>query len=178
MSTAEKTRRRKPLGTYLETRGFRPEVQGLRALAVLLVVMYHVWFGKVSGGVDVFLLVSAFLLSLSNLRKINEHKPLNLIKYWLHVFQRLMPTAGVVLLLTLLASYFIMPASRFAAMVADAKASLLYYQNWHLAFSAVDYYQQNATLKTPFQHFWSLSMQGADFLPLAYSFCHCGFVGA
>ncbi|MFJ3031350.1 acyltransferase family protein [Rothia terrae] len=163
MSTAEKTRRRKPLGTYLETRGFRPEVQGLRALAVLLVVMYHVWFGKVSGGVDVFLLVSAFLLSLSNLRKINEHKPLNLIKYWLHVFQRLMPTAGVVLLLTLLASYFIMPASRFAAMVADAKASLLYYQNWHLAFSAVDYYQQNATLKTPFQHFWSLSMQGQIF---------------
>ena len=155
--------KKKPLGTYLETRGFRPEVQGLRALAVLLVVMYHVWFGKVSGGVDVFLLVSAFLLSLSNLRKINEHKPLNLIKYWLHVFQRLMPTAGVVLLLTLLASYFIMPASRFAAMVADAKASLLYYQNWHLAFSAVDYYQQNATLKTPFQHFWSLSMQGQIF---------------
>ncbi len=165
MSTTENMKRReKPLGTYIETRGFRPEVQGLRALAVLLVVMYHVWFGKVSGGVDVFLLVSAFLLSLSNLRKINEHKPLTLLKYWVHVFQRLMPTAGVVLLLTLVASYFIMPASRFAAMVADAKASLLYYENWHLAFSAVDYYQQNATLKTPFQHFWSLSMQGQIFI--------------
>ena len=61
-----------PLENFIETRGFRPEIQGLRAFAVLLVVLYHVWFGRVSGGVDVFLFISAFLLSLSNMRKINE----------------------------------------------------------------------------------------------------------
>ncbi|MDY6052246.1 MAG: hypothetical protein SPI83_07600, partial [Rothia sp. (in: high G+C Gram-positive bacteria)] len=55
--------RHKPLGSFVEQPKFRPEVQGLRSLAVLLVVMYHVWFGKVSGGVDVFLFISAFLLS-------------------------------------------------------------------------------------------------------------------
>ena len=43
-----------PLEKFIESRGFRPEIQGLRAFAVLLVVLYHVWFGKVSGGVDVF----------------------------------------------------------------------------------------------------------------------------
>ena len=63
-----------PLEEFIESRGFRPEIQGLRAFAVLLVVLYHVWFGKVSGGVDVFLFISAFLLSLSFMRKINEGK--------------------------------------------------------------------------------------------------------
>ena len=72
-----------PLENFIETRGFRPEIQGLRAFAVLLVVLYHVWFGRVSGGVDVFLFISAFLLSLSNMRKINEGRPLNLFTYWL-----------------------------------------------------------------------------------------------
>ena len=43
--------------------GYRPEVQGLRALAVLMVVTYHVWLGRVSGGVDIFLLISAFLMT-------------------------------------------------------------------------------------------------------------------
>ncbi len=43
-----------PYESFLESRGFRPEIQGLRAFAVLLVVLYHVWIGKVSGGVDVF----------------------------------------------------------------------------------------------------------------------------
>ena len=61
-----------PLEEFIESRGFRPEIQGLRAFAVLLVVLYHVWFGRVSGGVDVFLFISAFLLSLSFMRKINE----------------------------------------------------------------------------------------------------------
>ena len=63
-----------PYESFLESRGFRPEIQGLRAFAVLLVVLYHVWIGKVSGGVDVFLFISAFLLSLSFMRKINEGK--------------------------------------------------------------------------------------------------------
>ncbi|WP_049347472.1 hypothetical protein, partial [Rothia mucilaginosa] len=40
-----------PLEEFIESRGFRPEIQGLRAFAVLLVVVYHVWVGKVSGGV-------------------------------------------------------------------------------------------------------------------------------
>lgn len=65
-----------PYESFLESRGFRPEIQGLRAFAVLLVVLYHVWIGKVSGGVDVFLFISAFLLSLSFMRKINEGKAL------------------------------------------------------------------------------------------------------
>lgn len=149
---------------FLPQRKFRSEIQGLRSLAILLVVMYHVWFGRVSGGVDVFLFISAFLLSLSSLQKINADKPLNLVKYWLHVFQRLLPAAGFVVVATLVGSYFVLAPTRWESILADAKASLLYYQNWHLAFSSVDYYAQDSTLKTPLQHFWSLSIQGQIFI--------------
>ncbi|WP_237188382.1 acyltransferase family protein [Rothia nasimurium] len=165
------TRRHKPLGSFLEQPTFRPEVQGLRSLAVLLVVMYHVWFGKVSGGVDVFLFISAFLLSLSSLKKIKAGHPLKVVGYWLHVFQRLLPAAATVVALTLVAAYFVLPPSRWGGAIDDAWASLFYYQNWHLAFGAVDYYAQDATTKTPFQHFWSLSMQGQIFVlwPLLFT---------
>lgn len=164
--------RHKPLGSFIEQPKFRPEVQGLRSLAVLLVVMYHVWFGKVSGGVDVFLFISAFLLSLSSLRKIQDGKPLKVVSYWLHVFQRLLPAAATVIAATLVAAYFVIAPSRWASLLADAKAALFYFLNWRLAFNSVDYYAQDATLKTPFQHFWSLSMQGQIFIiwPLLFAF--------
>ena len=160
-----------PLEEFIESRGFRPEIQGLRAFAVLLVVLYHVWFGKVSGGVDVFLFISAFLLSLSFMRKINEGKPLNLFSYWMHVFQRLLPVATVVIAGTTIASFFVLAPSRWAQTVTDAKSSLFYFQNWNLAFSSVDYYAQNASVKSPFQHFWSLSIQGQIFIiwPLLFA---------
>ena len=160
-----------PLEEFIESRGFRPEIQGLRAFAVLLVVLYHVWFGKVSGGVDVFLFISAFLLSLSFMRKINEGKPLNLFNYWLHVFQRLLPVATVVIAGTTIASFFVLAPSRWAQTVTDARSSLFYFQNWNLAFSSVDYYAQNASVKSPFQHFWSLSIQGQIFIiwPLLFA---------
>lgn len=81
-----------PYESFLESRGFRPEIQGLCAFAVLLVVIYHVWAGKVSGGVDVFLFISTFLLSRSFMRKSNEGKPLN--NYWTHVFTRRLESPG------------------------------------------------------------------------------------
>ena len=61
-----------PYESFLESRGFRPEIQGLRAFAVLLVVLYHVWIGKVSGGVDVFLFISAFLRSCGKSTRANR----------------------------------------------------------------------------------------------------------
>lgn len=112
-----------PYESFLESRGFRPEIQGLRAFAVLLVVVYHVWAGKVSGGVDVFLFISAFLLSLSFMRKINEGKPLNLLNYWTHVFTRLLPAASVVILLTLAGSLLVLSPTVWSARAVDAQAS-------------------------------------------------------
>lgn len=150
---------------------FRPEVQGLRALAVLMVVTYHVWLGRVSGGVDIFLLISAFLLTLSFVRKVEAGTPLNLIRHWLHLFKRLLPAAVVVLLGILAGTWLILPQSRWPDVLDQAWASLLYRQNWLLADTAVDYYAQDHSGASPLQHFWSLSIQGQVFIlwPLVFA---------
>ena len=150
---------------------FRPEVQGLRALAVLMVVTYHVWLGRVSGGVDVFLLISAFLLTLSFVRKVEAGTPLNLLRHWLHLFKRLLPAAVVVILGVLAGTWLILPQSRWPDVLDQAWASLLYRQNWLLADTAVDYYAQDHAGASPLQHFWSLSIQGQVFIlwPLVFA---------
>ncbi|QCB96785.1 acyltransferase [Arthrobacter sp. PAMC25564] len=150
---------------------YRPEVQGLRALAVLMVVTYHVWLGRVSGGVDIFLLISAFLMTLGFVRKVESGKPLRLLGHWLHLLKRLLPAVVVVILGVLAGTWAILPQSRWPDVLDQAWASLLYRQNWLLADSAVDYYAQDHSGASPLQHFWSLSVQGQVFLlwPLVFA---------
>jgi peptidoglycan/LPS O-acetylase OafA/YrhL len=150
---------------------FRPEVQGLRALAVLMVVTYHVWLGRVSGGVDIFLLISAFLLTLSFVRKVESGTPLNLVRHWLHLFKRLLPAAVVVILGVLAGTWLVLPQGRWPMVLEQTWASLLYRQNWLLADAAVDYYAQDHASASPLQHFWSLSIQGQVFIlwPLVFA---------
>ncbi|MCB5294603.1 acyltransferase family protein [Arthrobacter sp. SO3] len=151
--------------------GYRPEVQGLRALAVLMVVTYHVWLGRVSGGVDIFLLISAFLMTLSFARKVEGGKPLRLLRHWLHLLKRLLPAVVVVILGVLAGTRLILPENRWPDVLDQAWASLWYRQNWLLADTAVDYYAQDHSGASPLQHFWSLSIQGQVFLlwPLVFA---------
>ncbi|GAA3672045.1 acyltransferase family protein [Arthrobacter ginkgonis] len=153
--------------------GYRPDVQGLRALAVLMVVVYHVWLGRVSGGVDVFLLISAFLLTGSFVRKVEAGRPLRLPAYWLNLFRRLLPAAVVVLLAVLAATANLLPRSRWPEIFGQSWASLFYVQNWALAEAAVDYYAADHSTASPLQHFWSLSIQGQVFIlwPLVFAAC-------
>lgn len=152
-------------------RKFLPEVQGLRALAVLMVVSYHVWFGRISGGVDIFLLISAFLLTGQFTRKLESGKALELFKYWAHLFKRLLPLIVVTLLATLGATNLLLPQTSWNSIFGQTWASLFYYQNWFLAAESVDYYAQDHSLASPLQHFWSLSIQGQIFIlwPLIFA---------
>ncbi|MGN8128942.1 acyltransferase family protein [Paenarthrobacter sp. 22069] len=160
-----KAREPRPGGTSRQRKAtFRPEVQGLRALAVLMVVAYHVWLGRVSGGVDIFLLVSAFLLTLSFVRKAESGQPFRLLAHWLHLFKRLLPAAVVVILGVLAGTWLILPQGRWPQVLNEAWASLFYKQNWLLADLSVDYYAQDHAGASPLQHFWSLSIQGQVFI--------------
>lgn len=152
-------------------RKYRPEIQGLRSLAVLMVATYHVWFGRVSGGVDVFLLISAFLMTLQFVGRYESGSPMALLKHWLHLFRRLLPAAAVVILTTLLASYVLLPRTRFPDVVAQSWASLFYAENRVLQAEAVNYYAADHALASPLQHFWSLSIQGQIFIlwPLIFA---------
>ncbi|WP_346844941.1 hypothetical protein [uncultured Rothia sp.] len=83
-----------PVSTSANSRTFRPEIQGLRAFAVSLVAIYHFWLGRVSGGVDIFLLISAFLMTLSFTRKIESGQRVfgrAVVTYWLHTLNEFCP---------------------------------------------------------------------------------------
>ena len=148
-----------------------PEVQGLRALAVLMVVCYHVWFARISGGVDIFLLISAFLLTGQFVRKLESGRALEIFRYWAHLFKRLLPLITLTLLATLGAAWLFLPSLSWATIFKQTWASLFYYQNWFLAAESVDYYATDHSMASPLQHFWSLSIQGQIFIlwPLIFA---------
>ncbi|MGN6404889.1 acyltransferase family protein [Sinomonas sp.] len=161
-TTAKGRQRGGPQGG--DGRKFRPEIQGLRAVAVLLVVLYHVWLGRVSGGVDVFLMISAFLMTGQFVARHRKGERTKLFKHWAHVFRRLLPAAVVTIAGTVLATVVFLPATRWATVLEQGVASLVYAENWLLQRDAVDYYAQDHSLASPFQHFWSLSIQGQIFV--------------
>lgn len=136
-----------------------------------MVVTYHVWFGRVSGGVDVFLFISAFLMTLQFLGRYDRKQPFALAKHWLHLFRRLLPAAVTVIVATLAVSALVLPPTRWLDLIAQGWASLSYSENRLLQRDAVDYYANDHSLASPFQHFWSLSIQGQVFIlwPLIFA---------
>ncbi|KJL36876.1 acyltransferase family protein [Microbacterium azadirachtae] len=144
--------------------GYRRDIDGLRAVAILLVVVYHVWIGRVSGGVDVFLMISAFFLTRSFARRLDAGRPLAVGTFLLSRFRRLMPAAAVVLAAALGACWLLLPESAWPQLWKEGWASLGYVQNWVLGFDGVDYYAHDSGLASPLQHFWSLSVQGQVFV--------------
>ncbi|HSK33356.1 MAG TPA: acyltransferase, partial [Propionicimonas sp.] len=91
----------------------RADLQGLRGVAVLLVVVFHVWTDRVSGGVDVFFVLSAFLLTGSFLRRIEHGRALGIPSYWARTFARLLGPVAVLLLAVLAAVFLWFPPSRW-----------------------------------------------------------------
>lgn len=143
-------------------RRYRPELQGLRALAAMLVVVYHVWLGRVSGGVDVFFLISGFLVTGQLVRSAGRG-PVGLRAFWGRLIKRLFPVALTVLAAVMVASVVLLPENRWFHTIREIVASALYVENWQLATDAVDYYAQNQSASVV-QHFWSLSIQGQFYL--------------
>lgn len=143
---------------------YRYDIDGLRALAIALVVVYHVWVGRVSGGVDVFLMISAYFLTASLARRASRGDKPRLLRYWAMRFRRLMPPAAVTILGVLALTYIYFPATEWPAIWRESWASVFYFQNWALAFGEVDYYNRAGLLPSPLQHFWSLSVQGQVFI--------------
>lgn len=150
---------------------FRTDIHGLRGLAVVLVVLYHVFVGRVSGGVDVFLFISAYFLTTTFLTRLRTGHPIAPVQYWGRTFKRLLPPTVVVTLVTVAAALWLLPASERDSLLADAFSTLIQAENWHLISQATNYYAADRTVASPFQHFWSLSIQGQVFLfwPLMFA---------
>ncbi|SDO52546.1 Peptidoglycan/LPS O-acetylase OafA/YrhL, contains acyltransferase and SGNH-hydrolase domains [Microbacterium sp. ru370.1] len=142
---------------------YRADVDGLRAVAILLVVTYHVWFGRVSGGVDVFLMLSAFFLTRGFVRRMAGPDPVRPLPHLLGIFRRLLPAAAVTLAGVLALVWIAYPPTAWRALWDQTWASLAYVQNGVLAADAVDYYARTE-IPSPLQHFWSMSVQGQAFV--------------
>ncbi|MBM7820887.1 peptidoglycan/LPS O-acetylase OafA/YrhL [Cellulosimicrobium cellulans] len=150
--------------TATSREGYRYDLDGLRAVAILLVVVYHVWLGRVSGGVDVFLMLSAFFLTGSFARRLSAGRGVAVGAYWARTFKRLVPVSAVVLLGVLGTAYLLYPPSSWPSIWTQTWTSLGYVQNWELAREAVDYYARDGAAASPLQHYWSLSVQGQVFV--------------
>ena len=143
-----------------EPRGFRADIQGLRAIAVALVLAFHLWPDQLTGGfvgVDVFFVISGYLIT-SHLLQRPPASGRDVAKFWARRLRRLLPAALLVLLVTLLASRLIAPETQWGNTAREVIAATLYVENWQLAQTSVDYLAAENAL-SPIQHFWSLSVE-------------------
>jgi peptidoglycan/LPS O-acetylase OafA/YrhL len=140
---------------------FRLDIQALRAIAVLLVLASHVWPAHVHGGyigVDVFFVVSGYLITGHLVREVASTGRVDLLHFYARRARRLLPAASLTLVAVGLASYLWMPSWTWAMTAADIAASTGYAENWMLVRRAVDYQAQNEA-PSPLQHFWSLAVE-------------------
>ncbi|MGB9224600.1 acyltransferase family protein [Mycobacterium sp.] len=140
----------------------RHDLDGLRGIAILLVAVFHVWFGRVSGGVDVFLALSGFFFGGKIIRAALGQTPGHTLSPVVEVFRlirRLVPALVVVLAGCALLTVLVQPQTRWETFADQSLASLGYYQNWELANSASDYLRAGEAV-SPLQHIWSMSVQG------------------
>ena len=152
---------------------YRHDLDGLRGVAIALVAVFHVWFGRVSGGVDVFLALSGFFFGGRLLRTaLTPGSSLSPVPEVKRLIRRLLPALVVVLAASAVLTILIQPETRWETFADQSLASLGYYQNWELANTASNYLRAGEAV-SPLQHIWSMSVQGQfyiAFLALVFGF--------
>ncbi|MEU4714738.1 acyltransferase family protein [Micromonospora purpureochromogenes] len=145
---------------------FRGDIEGLRALAVLLVLVGHAGSQFIPGGfvgVDVFFVISGFLITGLLVEELDRTGRISLVGFYARRAKRLLPAAGLVLLVTLLLTYLFLPKVRFSNTAWDVVSSALYVMNWRLAEQSVDYMFVDQA-PSVVQHYWSLSVEEQFYL--------------
>lgn len=142
---------------------YRHDLDGLRGVAIALVVAFHIWFGRVSGGVDVFLALSGFFFTGSLLRGVAATGTVRVAHTARRLARRLLPALVTLLAAVIAATVLLRPFTQWGEMAAQTLASLLYYQNWHLALSWSDYLAADPSV-SPLQHLWSMAVQTQFYL--------------
>ena len=158
MSTTTRERR------ALRTVPYRYDLDGLRGIAIAFVVLFHVFVGRVSGGVDVFLLLSGYFFLGSQLRYAGRDDA-SANPWWpiWRTARRLLPGLLVVLGATAVMVLWFVPQLRRVEIIDQFRSSLLYVQNWELAAQDADYAVASEVV-SPMQHLWSMAVQGQFYL--------------
>ncbi|MEU5561602.1 acyltransferase family protein [Micromonospora musae] len=145
---------------------FRGDIEGLRAVAVLLVLVGHTNLAALPGGfvgVDVFFVISGYLITGLLVKELSETGRISIAGFYARRIRRLLPAAAVVLIASLVLAYLFLPRLRWSSTGWDVVASGLYVMNWRLAEQAVDYLQADEA-PSILQHFWSLAVEEQFYL--------------
>ena len=143
----------------------RRDIEGLRAVAVLLVVLSHAGVPALAGGyvgVDVFFVISGFLITTLLVRELATTGRISLTRFYARRAVRLLPASTLVIVVTLICSWIWLSPVRIAEYAGDALASAGYAVNIRLAVAGTDYFA--GTAPSPFQHFWSLAVEEQFYL--------------
>ena len=156
---------REPRATQAPKRVFRADIQGLRAVAVAVVVLEHAgasWLGGGFVGVDVFFVISGFLISGHLVESLRRDGRIDLPRFYAGRARRILPAALVTVLLTAAASVLLVSPLRIVEILHDAAASAVSMPNIVFAIRETDYLA--GTAPSPFQHFWSLGVEEQFYL--------------
>jgi peptidoglycan/LPS O-acetylase OafA/YrhL len=148
--------------------GLRRDIQALRALAVVSVVLFHLWPNRLTGGyvgVDVFFAISGFLITSRLLAEIDTTGRVRPGRFWARRAKRLVPASSLVLLLVALTIVAAVPRHLWRQFLDEVIASALQVENWLLAHNSVSYHAENNTA-SPTQHFWTLSVEEQFYVAL------------
>lgn len=145
---------------------YRPALDGLRTIAVYLVVLFHAGLAWAAGGfigVDLFFVLSGFLVSSVILSELDRTGRLDIGRFYARRVRRLLPAAVVVIVATATVFLLITPLARRLPLVGDAQSALLYVANWNFLFKQQDYFASGID-ESPFLHFWSLAIEEQFYL--------------
>ena len=140
--------------------GTRRDIQGIRALAVLAVLVNHTLGTPTGGfaGVDVFFVVSGFLITGILLREYEKTGSISAARFYKRRIKRILPASTLVIVVTVGVSALLFLRSRTVEVATDGLWSLLFAANWRFAFSGTDYFAQGSGV-SPLQHYWSLAVE-------------------
>lgn len=139
----------------------RMDIQGLRALAVSLVVIFHLFPKAITGGfigVDIFFVISGYLITGHLLREVERTGTVKLSEFWARRIRRLLPAAFLVLIASAIAALLFLPDTLIQQNLKEMGLAAFYVLNWGLAASSVDYLASDNEPSMA-QHFWSLSVE-------------------
>jgi len=140
--------------------GYRADIQGLRAIAVLAVVANHLagWPSGSFVGVDVFFVISGYLITGILVREFETRQTISFRGFYVRRIKRILPAGVFVIGATVCATWVLGGIERYHTTRADAVAAVVFTANWRFAQAGVDYFNQSLP-PSPLQHYWSLSVE-------------------
>lgn len=139
---------------------YRPDIDGMRAIAVLLVILFHANFQLFSGGyigVDVFFVLSGYLITLTIDKEMSENR-FSFQQFYLRRIRRIIPVLVFVMIVVTIPAYLILFADNLESFARTLLHTLVSTNNFHLWIIMKDYFAENSDL-IPFLHTWSLSVE-------------------